>query len=260
MEIIPNFKIGVLIPCYNVEKTIFNSLNSFSNRTWDEIDLMLLIDNCSTDSTIKFINKFINTYPSKKNKIKIIQNNTNLGLGGTQKRGYDFWLKNKFTHSMVIHSDLQCDPEKIVSDFILNLKKRVKLDIIFASRFHKNSILTGYSFLRVLVNKFFNFLTHILTSVKNSDSGCGIVFYNNKALETIDYKKLTNGPQFNPQINILLGRNKNLIIEEIPLSWKDSEAGSSINAIKYCYRLLIFLLIFRINLIFGKTSFFFYKK
>ena len=55
MEVISNFKIGVLIPCYNVEKTIYDALNSFSNRTWDEIDLMLLIDNCSTDSTIKLI-------------------------------------------------------------------------------------------------------------------------------------------------------------------------------------------------------------
>ena len=42
MEVISNFKVGVLIP-YNVEKTIYDALNSFSNRTWDEIDLMLLM-------------------------------------------------------------------------------------------------------------------------------------------------------------------------------------------------------------------------
>ena len=70
MEVISNFKVGVLIPCYNVERTIYDALNSFSNRTWDEIDLMLLIDNCSTDSTIKHIKKFIKTYPSKIKKIK----------------------------------------------------------------------------------------------------------------------------------------------------------------------------------------------
>ena len=259
MEVISNFKLGVLIPCYNVEKTIYDALNSFSNRTWDEIDLMLLIDNCSTDSTIKLIKKFINTNPSKIKKIKIIENSINLGLGGTQKKGYDYWLKNKFTHSMVIHSDLQCNPEKIVSNFLSKYRKKEKLDIIFASRFHKDSILKGYSFLRIIVNRFFNFLTYILTSVKNSDSGCGIVFYNNKVLEEVDYNKLTNGPQFNPQINVLAGRNKNLIIEEIPLTWKDSAAGSSINAFKYCLKLMIFLIIFRINLIYGKSSFFFYK-
>ena len=251
MEVISNFKLGVLIPCYNVEKTIYDALNSFSNRTWDEIDLMLLIDNCSTDSTIKLIKKFINTNPSKIKKIKIIENSINLGLGGTQKKGYDYWLKNKFTHSMVIHSDLQCNPEKIVSNFLSKYRKKEKLDIIFASRFHKESILKGYSFLRIIVNRFFNFLTYMLTSVKNSDSGCGIVFYNNKVLK---------GPQFNPQINVLAGRNKNLIIEEIPLTWKDSAAGSSINAFKYCLKLMIFLIIFRINLIYGKSSFFLYKK
>ena len=260
MEVTPNFKLGVLIPCYNVEKTIYDTLDSFSNKTWDEIDLMLLIDNCSTDSTIKFIKKFINNYPSKNKKIKIIENNINLGLGGTQKKGYDYWLSNKFTHSMVIHSDLQSNPEIIVSNFLSKFRKKEKLDIIFASRFHEDSILKGYSFLRIIVNEIFNFLTYILTSVKNSDSGCGIIFYNNKVLEAIDYKKLTNGPQFNPQINILVGRNKNLIIEEMPLSWKDSAAGSNINALKYCFKLITFLIIFRINLIFGKSSFFFYKK
>ena len=80
---------------------------------------------------------------------------------------------------MVIHSDLQCNPENSYN-FLSKYRKNEKLDIIFASRFHKDSILKGYSFLRIIVNRFFNFLTYILTTVKNSDSGCGIVFYNNK--------------------------------------------------------------------------------
>ena len=255
MELKLDFKIGILIPCYNVERTIYLVLDNISDHTFQEIDLVLIVDNCSTDSTVKKAKKFINDHPEKASKIKIILNETNLGLGGTQKKSYDYFLKNDFTHSMIIHSDLQGTPEKLIKNFLLCFKKKPNIDIIYASRFHKESNLTGYSKLRIFINKIFNLLTFILTNVNISDSGCGIIFYNNKVLKKVHYNQLTNGAQFNPQFNILIGRLKEFNIHEIPIDWRDSEVGSSINSIQYCFRLLKMLLKFRMNVILGKNSF-----
>ena len=250
-----DFKIGILIPCYNVEKTISLVLENISEDNFNKIDLVLIIDNCSTDLTVKNVKKFINDHPQKGSKIKIIENKKNLGLGGTQKKAYDYWLKNNYTHSMIIHSDLQGRPEELITSFFIKFKQNPTVDIIYASRFHNKSNLDGYSKLRIIVNKIFNLLTLLLTNVNISDSGCGIIFYDNKVLKKINYKDLTNGPQFNPQVNILLGRLKSCKILDMPLDWRDSEVGSTINSIQYCFRLLKMLLKFRKNIFLGKNSF-----
>ncbi len=72
-----DFKIGILIPCYNVEKTISLVLENISEDNFNKIDLVLIIDNCSTDLTVKNVKKFINDHPQKGSKIKIIENKKN---------------------------------------------------------------------------------------------------------------------------------------------------------------------------------------
>ena len=75
--------ISFVVPCYNEEDNFSNvvkeievaigSLNLFYE--------VILIDDCSNDSTSKIINKLKNS----NNKVKMISNETNLGLGKSLK-------------------------------------------------------------------------------------------------------------------------------------------------------------------------------
>ena len=67
--------VSVIISAYNCEKYIEESINSILNQTYKNIEILLVDDN-STDNTVKKIKKVIQ---GKKN-VKFIQNTKNLGL------------------------------------------------------------------------------------------------------------------------------------------------------------------------------------
>jgi glycosyltransferase involved in cell wall biosynthesis len=68
--------ITVIIPCYNVENYIDKCLNSILNQTFKNLEI-IVVDDCSTDNTVKIIKKYIKQYQN----IKLIQNKINSGAG-----------------------------------------------------------------------------------------------------------------------------------------------------------------------------------
>jgi len=66
--------ITVLINSYNGEKTIQNAIESVLLQTYKNYEV-LIIDDSSTDNTVKQIKKF------KSEKIRLYVNNKNIGLG-----------------------------------------------------------------------------------------------------------------------------------------------------------------------------------
>lgn len=59
-----NFKVSIIIPVYNVERYLRDCLESCVNQSLDEIEV-LVIDDCSTDSSPKIISEFQEKYPQK---------------------------------------------------------------------------------------------------------------------------------------------------------------------------------------------------
>lgn len=59
-----NFKISVIIPCYNVEKYVDKCINSLINQTIGLQNLQLIfVNDASTDSTLKILKNYENKYP-----------------------------------------------------------------------------------------------------------------------------------------------------------------------------------------------------
>lgn len=65
--------ISIIIPTYNAEKYIKKTIESVVNQSYENWEL-ILIDDCSTDSTIHIINTYLND-----NRISLIENNENSG-------------------------------------------------------------------------------------------------------------------------------------------------------------------------------------
>ena len=66
----PNYKVSVIIPTFNEEKSIKNLLESLINQT-EKVDEIIISDNHSTDSTKKIIESF----SIKNHNIRILDRN-----------------------------------------------------------------------------------------------------------------------------------------------------------------------------------------
>ena len=68
--------ITVIIPCYNVANYLDNCLKSIFEQTYDKLEI-ILIDDCSTDDTVKVMKKLA----KKDKRIKLLFNDKNGGAG-----------------------------------------------------------------------------------------------------------------------------------------------------------------------------------
>lgn len=75
-------KVSVIIPVYNVEKYIAQSLESVINQTYKDIEI-LCIDDCGNDNSMQIVENFA----KKDSRIKIIHHNKNMGLGIARNTG-----------------------------------------------------------------------------------------------------------------------------------------------------------------------------
>lgn len=247
-------KIGIFIPCYNVEKTIRQVLTSFSKQTIDCVDQIVVVDNDSQDKTMAVLQEIQKSSLPVASKLTIIGNMKNYGLGGSQKIAYQYFMDNGFTHFMIVHGDNQGRSDEIAQNFLKIFSQRPDIDVIFASRFAKGADLSQYNKMRIFGNQVFNVITFLLTGHNISDAGTGIIFYRTNILKEVSFVDLTNSFQFNPELNILLYNLKNIKIEEVILNWGDSEAGSNIKALNYCKTLLGILINYRINKTFRRKT------
>lgn len=74
--------VSVLIPCYNVEKYVEESIRSILDQTYKNIEI-IAIDDCSKDNTLKILQELA----EKDNRIQVIKNEENLKLIATLNKG-----------------------------------------------------------------------------------------------------------------------------------------------------------------------------
>ena len=77
-------KITIIMAAYNAAQTIEDAVNSVLAQTYLNWEL-LVVDDCSHDGTAALVRRFMETDP----RIILIQNDTNLGVSKTRKRGLE---------------------------------------------------------------------------------------------------------------------------------------------------------------------------
>lgn len=106
--------VSIVTPVYNAEKYLSQAIESVINQTWDKWEL-LLIDDCSKDSSADLINK----YASLDDRIKYIKMNENSGAARTRNIGIenakgryvafldsdDIWLPNKLERQLKLMNE-----------------------------------------------------------------------------------------------------------------------------------------------------------
>lgn len=77
------YKISLIIPCYNKEKSISVTLDSVIKQTMFKDIEVICVDDCSKDNTIKIIENYTKTFSN----IKLIKNKVNSGTYFTRRNG-----------------------------------------------------------------------------------------------------------------------------------------------------------------------------
>jgi len=100
------FKTILVIPCYKVDKYIFNVLDKIP---YEKIYKVILVDDGCPNKTGKIVKKKINN-----KKIKIIFLKKNLGVGGATKIAIKSAMKYQPDNIIKIDGDGQHDPKLLM--------------------------------------------------------------------------------------------------------------------------------------------------
>jgi glycosyltransferase involved in cell wall biosynthesis len=224
--------VSVVVPCYNTSTVITPVLRALVLETEGAIDEVLVIDNASTDGTPEVVRALIAESPLMAKRIRMLENPSNLGYGGSIKRGFRH-LEVIAPYIAVMHSDAQCDAAGTLLDMVEAFGHDPEPDVVLASRFVTGSDTSDYNFVRAWANRFFNAFTRIVCGVSMSDAGTGIMLARTEAVQRMPLERLTSGYQFHPQLNLLFHSDRDLTIAEVPMEWRDAETSVRFSLVRY---------------------------
>jgi glycosyltransferase involved in cell wall biosynthesis len=75
----PSPKVSIITPIYGVEKYISRYAHSVLEQSFDDIEY-IFVNDCTKDKSMTILKDIIEQYPLRKNRVKIINNDKNLGL------------------------------------------------------------------------------------------------------------------------------------------------------------------------------------
>lgn len=189
-----NHKIGVVIPAYNEEELIGDTLKGIPGY----VDKIFVINDASKDNTLNTIEKF----KFKDNRIIIINHSGNKGLGQSLIDGYLESANSDIDITAVMAGDNQMAPD----DLIPMLSKLIdeNYDYIKGNRLlHQN--IEAMPKYRFFGNALLTILTKFATGYyRLMDPQCGYTAIKNSVLKKIPIDEMTKGYGYNADILCML--------------------------------------------------------
>jgi len=243
-------KISIIIPAYNEEKRIAETLEEYGKfftnlKKTKELDSeILIVINNTQDRTEEIVRQY-----QKKYKIIKYLNFKPGGKGLAIINGFKDALKDKKNIFIgFVDADLATRPEAFY-DLVKNLND---FDGIIASRYVNGArVNPKQTWRRIFVSRIFNFLIRTLFLMPYRDTQCGAKVFKRRAVEEIIEKLGITQWAFDVDL-LYQARKKNLKIIEYPTIWADKEY-SKINFMKAGPRMA--LAIIRTRLINSKFKF-----
>ena len=201
-------KILVIIPCYNEEKNIVNTVNDLKKVKVDYI----VINDGSTDNSLKIL---------QENKIPHINMVNNVGIGGVMQTGYKYALKNNYDIAIQFDGDGQHDEnyiDKLIDGICLGN------DFVIGSRIIEKLSKFTSTASRKLGIKIISSLIKLCTGKTIYDTTSGFRAANRKAIEIFCEDYPQEYPEPESTVNLIC---KKLKVDEIPVNMYEREHGKS---------------------------------
>ena len=216
--------LSIIIPCYNEEQTILNSVKRITEYMNDNMSYvnyeLVLVNDGSTDMTAKKINKAVDIY----NFVKPVIYSDNGGKGKAVKEGIKI---ARGEYLLFMDADLSTDLTAIAA-FMKEIKNA---DMVIGSRRHPKSIIPKpQGALRKLIGNSCVVITKIITRMNFKDTQCGFKGFKKELGQIFIEKQKIMGWAFDVEY-LYIATIKNKRIKDIPVTWENDE-DSKVSPIK----------------------------
>lgn len=220
-----NKKIAVVIPAHNEKKMIEKVIQEIPSF----VDKIIVVDDASTDGTINQINKCLKIY---KNKLIVIKNKVNQGVGAAIVLGYKSALREKMDVTAVMAGDGQMNPAELKSICLPVIQNEA--DYVKGNRLVHGQAWAMMPKVRYLGNSVLSFLTKIASGYWYvADSQTGYTAISSGTLKNIWLENLY--PRYGFPNDILVHLNiARARIKEVPITpvyFADGKSGIRIHKV-----------------------------
>ena len=180
-------KIIVIMPAYNVEKTIKKTYEEIPK---DFVDGIIVVDDGSSDSTPAI---------TKSLQADVITHDKNMGYGAAQKSSYLAALQKGADIVVMMHPDYQYPPAKM-KDLIMPLVED-RYDVMLGSRIVGGLALkNGMPKYKYIANRFLTFINNLIFGLRLSEYHTGYRAFNRQALCVLPFEANSNDFVFDSEI------------------------------------------------------------
>ncbi len=210
-------KVVVVMPAYNAERTL--RLTHAEVLAQDYVDLVILVDDASSDRTIEIASSLPRT--------RMFVHETNKGYGGNQKTCYALALEEGADIVIMIHPDYQYTP-KLIPAFVSMIGNGLYHCVLGSRMLGGYAIKGGMPVWRYVSNRFLTLVENMLIGAKLSEYHTGYRGFSRELLGKLSFEANSDDFLFDNQmlVQILwLGYT----VAEVSCPTRYFEEASSIN-------------------------------
>jgi 2-polyprenyl-3-methyl-5-hydroxy-6-metoxy-1,4-benzoquinol methylase len=224
-------RIGILIVTYNAVTTLAQVLRRIAPEVWKNVEEVVVLDDASADATYELAVGL--KALAEMDKLRVIKNSRNLGYGGNQKAGYQYFIEKGFDAVVLLHGDGQYAPEVLSS--IYHPLVTGEADAVFGSRMMKaygGPLKGGMPLYKYVGNRILTAFENQAIGMRLTEFHSGYRAYSLEALRHIDFTHMTDDFHFDTEIIIKLN-HQGYRIEEVPIPTYYGDEICYVNGMKY---------------------------
>ncbi len=212
-------KIICVLPAYNAEATLEATIADTPRGLIDEI---ILVDDCSRDSTVALARKL---------GLTVIEHDRNRGYGANQKTCYREALARGADAVIMLHPDYQYDP-RLIPHFIGFLQTGV-CDVVLGSRIRtrREALESGMPVYKYLANRALTIFENVALGQNLGDFHSGFRAYTSEVLRTIPWERNSDDFVFDTQF-LVQAVHFGFRIGDVPVPVRYFDEASSINFLR----------------------------
>jgi glycosyltransferase involved in cell wall biosynthesis len=206
--VIPDgFRLSVVIPVYNEEKTLRKLVDSV--RAVPIRKELVLVDDCSKDDSLALLQELeAEALDDDFNQIRVFTHEVNQGKGAALRTGFQ-----NVTGDVVIiqDADLEYDPAEYPR--LIQPIVEGKADVVFGSRFLGDQPHRVLYFWHYLGNRFLTTLSNCFTNLNLTDMETCYKVFRRSVVDEVTPKLVQNRFGFEPEVTARVARMKCRIFE-----------------------------------------------
>jgi 2-polyprenyl-3-methyl-5-hydroxy-6-metoxy-1,4-benzoquinol methylase len=208
-------RIGILVVTYNATTTLVSVLKRIPPCVWANVEEVAVFDDASPDSTFELAigMKAVWAIP----KLHVLKHQKNLGYGGNQKAGYQYFIEKGFDVVILLHGDGQYAPEILAR--LYHPIVEGKADAVFGSRMMRDyggPLKGGMPVYKYVGNRILTVIENRFLGLNLTEFHSGYRAYNLHSLARMDFSRMTNDFHFDTEIIIKL-HHQRMNILEVPI-------------------------------------------